>query len=201
MTANKRVLIPIADGSEDIETVAIIDVLRRAQLDVTVASVMPDLQVKAARGTSIVADAMLEDCAQQHFDAIALPGGIPGANHLRDSSRLIQMLQTQLTTGDFIAAICASPAVVFAHHGLSKGRKSTSHPGFVQFLEHAVNERVVIDGNCITSQGPGTAIEFALAIVACLQNKTSALKVAEPMVLSSEILHWLSNIETRSITQ
>lgn len=183
MNTSKCILVPIADGSEDIEAVAIIDVLRRAQFDVTVASVMPSLQVTAARGTRIVADTLLADCVDQTFDAIALPGGLPGANHLRDCTSLIEMLRQQKAAGRLFAAICASPAVVFAHHGLDKGHKTTAHPGFTKALHDFKAARVVIDGHCITSQGPGTAIEFALAIVATLAGKTLAEQVAAPMVI------------------
>lgn len=183
MTQAVRVLVPVADGSEDIETVAIIDVLRRAQFDVTVASVMPSLQITAARGTRIVTDTLLAECIHATFDAIALPGGLPGAHHLRDSEPLIQMLRRQKAEGRLFAAICASPAAVFAYHGLDEGHQMTAHPGFTHELRNFKNERVVIDGHCITSQGPGTAIEFALAIVAQLGGKPLADHVANPMVL------------------
>lgn len=178
-----RVLVAIADGSEDIETVAIIDVLRRAQFDVTVASVMPQCQITAARGTRIVADSLLSECLTQTFDAIALPGGLPGANHLRDCIPLIELLRQQKKAGRVFAAICASPAVVFSHHGLDEGHTTTAHPGFTQALRDFKDARVVIDGNCITSQGPGTAIEFALAIVETLAGRALADQVATPMVL------------------
>lgn len=178
-----RVLVPIADGSEDIETVAIIDVLRRAQFDVTVASIMPQRQITAARGTRIVADTLVENCLTQTFDAIALPGGLPGANHLRDCVPLIDLLRQQKAAGRVFAAICASPAVVFAHHRLDVGHTTTAHPGFTQALRNFKDARVVIDGKCITSQGPGTAIEFALAIVATLAGSVLADQVAAPMVL------------------
>lgn len=184
MTQTKRVLIPVADGSEDIETVALIDVLRRAQFNVTVASVMPDqLQITASRGTHIVADTLLDACLQDTFDAIALPGGLPGANYLRDCATLITLLHAQKTAGRLFAAICASPAVVFTHHGLDSGHKTTAHPGFTHTLQHFQDARVVVDGHCITSQGPGTSIEFALAIVEYLAGKSAANAVAAPMVL------------------
>lgn len=183
MTQAIRVLVPVADGSEDIETVAIIDVLRRAQFDVTVASVMPSLQITTARGTRIVADTPLSTCVNETFDALALPGGLPGAHHLRDCEPLIMMLRRQRAEGRLFAAICASPAVVFAHHGLDEGHHTTAHPNFTHELQNFKNARVVIDGQCITSQGPGTAIEFALAIVSHLGGKALADHVAKPMVL------------------
>ena len=178
-------LVPVADGSEDIESVTIIDVLRRAQIAVTVASVTPDarLQVTAARGTRIVADALLQDCSRQTFDLIALPGGMPGATHLAESELLLRLLQEQKQSGRWYAAICASPAVVFAAHGLDRDVNTTAHPGFTQHLTHFRNERVVVDHNCITSQGPGTALEFSLMLVEKLLGKEKRDQVAAPMVL------------------
>ena len=178
-------LVPIADGSEDIESVTIIDVLRRAGISVTVASVMPErrLQIVAARGTRIVADTHLDQCLAQHWHLIALPGGMPGATHLRDCAELIELLQQQRDSGRWFAAICASPAVVFASHGLDSDYQTTSHPGFTDQLRNFRNERTVIDRNCITSQGPGTAIEFALSLVEALLGKEKREQVAAPMVL------------------
>ena len=184
MTA-KTALVPIADGSEDIESVTIIDVLRRAGVEVTVASVMPEqrLQITAARGTRIVADAHIEHCLATQYDLIALPGGLPGANHLRDCAPLIALLRTQREAGRWFSAICASPAVVFASHNLDADYGTTSHPGFTDQLHHFQNQRTVMDRNCITSQGPGTALEFSLALVEALLGKDKRDQVAAPMVL------------------
>ena len=182
---SKTVLVPIADGTEEIEAVCIIDTLRRAGAQVTVASVMPHAQVKAARGTHLVADALLTGCANQTFDAIALPGGMPGAEHLRDCAPLTAMLKKQKEAGRIYAAICASPAVVFEHHGLLKGKKATCYPSMSDQLRDAsaAGQRVVTDGNCITSQGPATAIEFALAIISALFGADKAGKVADSMLV------------------
>lgn len=183
--ATKSVLVPIADGSEDIELVCIIDVLRRAGINVTVASVMPDkrTEVVAARKTRIVADVHIEECKDQIYDLIALPGGLPGAEHLRDCSTLITLLQDQKASKRWYAAICASPAVVFAAHELELDVKTTSHPGFTGKLTQFQNSRTVVDQNCITSQGPGTAIEFALELVELLLGRAKRDEVAAPMVL------------------
>lgn len=180
----KTALVPVADGSEDIETVCIIDVLRRAEIDVTVASVMPgQLEITAARKTRIVADTSIETCLQQEFDLIALPGGLPGAENLRDSSTLIEMLTRQRDSGRLFSAICASPAVVFASHKLDAGFHTTAHPGFTQLLSDFKDARTVVDRHCITSQGPGTAIEFALTLVQALLGEEKRNQVAEPMVM------------------
>jgi len=180
----KKVLVPIADGSEEIEAVCIIDTLRRAGAEVTVASV-DQLQVTASRGVKLVADAKIADCVGQTYDCIALPGGMPGAEHLRDSAELIEMLKKQKQAGRFYAAICASPAVVLRHHGLLEKVRATCFPAMRNKLDpaYASEERVVADGNCVTSQGPATAIEFALKLVELLFGPAKAKEVGNAMLV------------------
>jgi 4-methyl-5(b-hydroxyethyl)-thiazole monophosphate biosynthesis len=182
--ATREVLVPIANGTEEIEAVCIIDVLRRAGAHVTVASV-DQLQITASRGVNLVADCLIEDCRERAFDLIVLPGGMPGAERLRDSQTLTEMLWRQQKAGKWYAAICAAPAVVLAHHGLLAGCRATAHPAFVGKLGNrlAAESRVVVDGHCVTSRGPGTAIEFALALVALLYDRQKADQVAGPMVM------------------
>jgi 4-methyl-5(b-hydroxyethyl)-thiazole monophosphate biosynthesis len=181
----KTILVPIADGTEELEAVAIIDVLRRAGASVTVASVTGSRQVTASRQVVIVADALIEECVQTDYDLVVLPGGMPGAAHLRDSADLIRILKRQREKEGLYGAICASPAVVLEHHGLLEGRRATCHPDFVDRLSNTdrVDDRVVIDGNCSTSRGPGTAVEFALALVERLYGKDKREAVAGPMVI------------------
>jgi 4-methyl-5(b-hydroxyethyl)-thiazole monophosphate biosynthesis len=181
----KTVLVPVADGTEELEAVAIIDILRRAGADVTVASVSGSRQITASRAVVIVADALIEACVENDYDLVVLPGGIPGAEHLRDSSVLTRMLKRQRDASRWYGAICASPAVVLAHHGLLEGHQATCHPGFVEQLnnQEQVATRVVVDGKCITSRGPGTAVEFALALVEQLYGKAKRDQVAAPMVI------------------
>jgi 4-methyl-5(b-hydroxyethyl)-thiazole monophosphate biosynthesis len=183
-TVSKKVLVPIADGSEEIEAVTLIDVLRRAGADVTVASVN-DMQITASRGVKLVADCLIDACADRIFDLVALPGGIPGAENLRDSIVLKQLLDRQRSRGALYAAICAAPAVVFEPHGLLQGRQATAHPAFVNQLKDPTCApcRVVIDGNCVTSRAPGTAMEFALTLVELLYGKSKRDEVAGPMVI------------------
>ena len=180
----KKVLVPIAAGTEEIEAVCIIDVLRRAGAEVVVASVGAK-EVTCSRGVKLVADKLLGDCKSDAFDMIALPGGIPGAENLRDSADLTELLKRQAGAGGFFGAICASPAVVLQPHGLLENRQATSHPGFADKLtpNASIESRVVVDGNCITSRGPGTAIEFALKLVEMLYGKEKAKEVGEPLVL------------------
>ena len=180
-----KVLVPVADGTEEIEAVCMIDVLRRAGAEVTVASV-GNLRITASRGVKIVADCTIADCRNEDFDLIALPGGIPGAEHLRDSQPLIKLLRRHQADGGWTGAICAAPAVVLSHHGLLGGCQATGHPAFVQQLTDAVPvaARVVVDGKCVTSQGPGTALEFALTLVALLFDDAKAAEVAGPMLVA-----------------
>ena len=186
----KQALVPIADGSEEIEAVTIIDVLRRAGVEVTVASVGvgKTKQITAARGTNIVADSFIADCADKAWDLIAVPGGIEGADHLAASEILDQLLRSQAQQGKFYAAICAAPAVVLGSKGLLADKTSTSHPRFYQSLiakEVDTESRVVVDGNCITSQGPGTAIDFALELVEQICGIVKREEVASPLVLTT----------------
>lgn len=181
----KTALVPIADGTEEIEAACIIDVLRRAGVEVTVASVMQQQEITASRGLMIKADLSIAECADQTFDLIALPGGMPGAEHLRDCDELTAMLRNQSDSGRIYAAICASPAVVLEHHGLLNGKKATCYPSFLDQLKgaEAADSTVVKDGNCITSQGPGTALKFALTLVSAILGAERARKVAEAMLV------------------
>ncbi len=180
-------LIPVANGSEDIEAVTLIDVLRRAGVEVVVASVENAREVQCANGTRIVADTLYAEVAARSFDVIALPGGMPGAEHLRDTPALIAHLRAQEARGALFAAICAAPAVVLATHGLIGTRKSTAYPGFESGLPESsfVDQRVVRDGQLITSRGPGTALEFALALVDALGMSDKAQQLRAGMLVAA----------------
>ena len=179
---SKHVLVPIADGIEEIEACTIIDVLRRAKIEVTVASVS-DLQVTASRGVKIAADTLIADCRNKTYDGIALPGGMPGAEYLRDCTILTDMLKAQKAAGKLYAAICASPAVALAPHGLLDGKTATCYPSLQDKLPAPSTQRVVIDGNCITSRGPGTAMEFAVELIRQLLGDKEADAVAGPLLM------------------
>jgi 4-methyl-5(b-hydroxyethyl)-thiazole monophosphate biosynthesis len=188
-TLMAKVLIPIADGTEEMEAVIVIDVLRRAKIDVCVASVMPNRkEISASRGVRILADTLLSECLDHTWDMIVLPGGMPGASHLHDSTPLLQLLQDQVAGGRWLAAICAAPAVVLGRHGLIPQSTATCYPAYQKELAEqigAVNqERVVVDGKLITSQGPGTATEFALQLVEALSGKQASAEVAKEMVVA-----------------
>ncbi|MDD5135262.1 MAG: DJ-1/PfpI family protein [Phycisphaerae bacterium] len=181
---SKRVLVAVADGIEELEAIAVIDCLRRSGTEVTIASVQ-NLEITTSRKVKITADCLIADCAGKTYDLIVLPGGLPGAEHLRDNQQLVEMLKAQKLSGRFYAAICASPAVVFAHHGLLDDKKATCYPGMADHLKHkdSINQRIVVDGNCITSQGPGTAVEFGIKLVELLFGIEKAHAIASAMLV------------------
>ena len=184
---SKRILVPLAEGFEEIEATTIIDVLRRAGLEVITAS-LADTCVKGAHGICICADVTLDDAlAGAAFDAVVLPGGMPGAEHLRDDARLRATLIDVVAGGGTAAAICAAPIALEAA-GLLADRRATCYPGFDEQLTSAAEcatERVVTDGPIVTSRGPGTALEFATALVERFVNKETADGLREGMLLGA----------------
>ena len=184
-----KVLVPIADGTEEMEAVIVVDVLRRVQVEVCVASVMPDRrEIIASRGVRITADKLLDDCTDEVWDMIVLPGGMPGASHLHDSAALIQLLRSHISASRQLAAICAAPAVVLGRHGLIPNAAATCYPAYQPELSKQITavsqDRVVMDGTLITSQGPGTAVEFALQLVEVLCGVETSQEVAKAMVVA-----------------
>lgn len=175
---SKQVLVTLAQGIEEMEAITIIDVLRRAGAEVTAASV-DKLDILAARGTRITADCLLADCMDKTFDLIALPGGIPGAENLKASKELGQLLKKQAGTDGYYGAICASPAVVLHHLGLVKPGAVICHPGFAHMIDNGniLNQDVVVEGNCITSRGAGTVLAFSLRLVEVLFSRAKVEEV------------------------
>ena len=180
----KKVLVPVAQGIEEMEAITIIDVLRRANANVIVASV-DKINIKASKGIEFKADRLVKDCMDEEFDLIALPGGIPGAQNLRDSKELEILLKKQAQLKKYYGAVCASPAVVLHHHGLVTPGKVTCHPGFVEMIDNGnIDEsNVVVAGNCITSRGAGTACDFALSLVELLYSKEKKKEVMQGLAL------------------
>lgn len=187
----QKVLLPVAHGSEDMEVAIIADVLRRAKLEVTLASVEDTVELVFAHGLKVDADALLSDVSEQEYDLIVLPGGIPGAEHLRDCDLLVEVLEKQKARQGWIAAICASPAVVLQHHGLLNGVYATCYPSFQDQLEDDLlmpEDAVVVDEHhkVITSQGPGTAMRFAISLVEELEGLVAANSVEDPLCMIEE---------------
>ncbi len=165
-----RVLVPIAQGSEELEAVTIIDLLRRAEIEVVVAGLEPG-PVTMSRKTVIVPDTTLDEALRQEFDMIVLPGGLPGADNLNADSRVRRLLQTMAESGKFVGAVCAAPYVL-ANAGVLKGKRATAYPGFLEKLNLSdttlTGAAVERDGKVITSRGPGTSMDFALTIIDAL---------------------------------
>lgn len=184
---SKRVLVPIADGSEEIETTCITDTLTRFGADVITASVMPEGQLvcKMSRGIKIMADMSIEDAAKKEFDLVVCPGGMPGAEHMRDSSTLVSILEKQKAAGKRYAAVCAAPAVVLASNGLLEEDGATCYPApqFREKLINPIDDAVAVTGAVTTSQGPGTSLAFALELGEQLFGKETRDKIQKEMLL------------------
>ncbi|MCI0748991.1 MAG: DJ-1/PfpI family protein [Nevskiales bacterium] len=178
-----RVLVPVANGTEDIEIVTLVDVLRRARMDVTVASIEHDLTVTCARGCKLTADQSFADVRKDTFSLIALPGGNAGAAALGKNRALIEMLKQQRAARRWYAAICAAPALVLAPQGLLEGKRATCYPSFKDQLPRYLDEAVVVDGHCITSQSPATAMAFALKLVELLCGKEKRQELSEDLLV------------------
>ena len=181
-----KVLVPLAEGCEELEAVTVIDLLRRAGIEVVTAGLRPGI-VKASRGTRLVPDAVLDDVLRDEFDMIVLPGGMPGAQHLKEDPRIIALLKKMAEQGRYTAAICAAPAVL-AEAGLLAGKCATSYPGFLDKIEVPgmayLKDAVVRDGKVLTSRGPGTAMDFALALIEALSGKARRDEVEAGLVRS-----------------
>ena len=165
-----HVLVPLAQGCEELEAVTIIDLLRRAEVQVTTAS-LDDQTITASRGTKLVADTTLDQVINEKFDMVVLPGGLPGADHLNADQRIHKILKQTIADNNYVAAICAAPKVL-ASAGLLEAKKATAYPGVLEALENNSFEitgvAVQQDGQVLTSRGPGTAMEFALELISCL---------------------------------
>jgi len=179
----KKVLVPLADGFEEIETMTIVDVLRRAGLDVVMAGIKPG-ELRGSRRVKILPDAVLDDVKDQDFDMIILPGGQPGVDNLRRHPQVLELLKRMSAQNKKIGAICAAP-LVLRDAGLISGVRLTSFPGIEGELAGAKYDqgRIVVDGNVVTSRGPGTAMEFSLKIVELLCGKDRADELAKIMLV------------------
>jgi 4-methyl-5(b-hydroxyethyl)-thiazole monophosphate biosynthesis len=171
------VLVPLADGFEEIEVVSPVDLLRRAGALVTLAALADGIHVTGRNGITLHADTTLSAAEASRFDCILVPGG-PGVARLRADPRLIGLLRRQHEGGGWVAAICAAP-VVLKDAGILEGRRHTAHFSVAGELPGALmDERVVADGRLITSRGAGTALEFGLALVSSLFSDEKAAEVA-----------------------
>ncbi|MDR2029369.1 MAG: DJ-1/PfpI family protein [Treponema sp.] len=187
----KKVIVFLADGFEEVEAITPIDYLRRAGLEVLTVSIGGGTDVKGARGVTVRADTSLAELKSQgqagaaSWDGVLLPGGMPGASNIAASGDAGALLKDMAAAGKLVCAICASPAVVLAPLGLLRDRRFTCFPGMEERVSGAKwsEERVVIDGNIITSRAAGTAAAWAAAIIGKLVNEGEAKKLAEAVLL------------------
>lgn len=175
----------LANGFEEIEALATVDILRRGGMDVTTVSINHDHFVTGAHNVTVKADITFKEADFNGSDWLILPGGMPGASNLHEFGALCDLLKVHADKGR-IAAICASPAVVLAPTGLLDGKNATCYPGFETALiaagAHHKNERVVVDGNIVTGNGPSSATPFALEIIRLTKGEQIAKEVAEGML-------------------
>jgi len=181
----QRVVVPLAEGFEEIEAVCVIDVLRRAKVDVVLAAVQGD-DVAGAHGITLGSDACLADLSPDDFDLLVLPGGEPGTTHLAADATVAAWLEHFIGAGKPIGAICAAPRILAAHKVLQQ-TAATSHPSVESLLRQAgalyQQDRVVRSGHIITSRGPGTALEFSLALLDVLGKGQEAQRLRASMLM------------------
>jgi protein DJ-1 len=181
-----RALVILAEGAEEMEVTITVDVLRRAEIEVLLAGLDGAEPVRCSRGLRILPDAALSE-VRGKFDAIVLPGGKGGAERLAGSAAVGDLLREQVAAGRLVAAICAAPSALRAH-GVFTGSRMTCHPSVNDVVGahgRLVEGPVVADGQLLTSQGPGTAFLFALALVERLRGAETAAKVRGPLMLPS----------------
>jgi len=176
------VYVMMADGFEEIEALAVVDVLRRAGIDVFTVSITNKNTVTGAHKIQVIADLTIKEAALEDADMIVLPGGMPGAQNLYDNPVLEEALEKRVKNNKWIAAICAAPFIP-GKRGYLKGKEAICYPGFEKYLNGAIikEQNVVISDNFITSKGPGTALHFAFAIVSVLKDQKTASELAEAM--------------------
>ncbi len=180
----RKAIIVFAPGFEEIEAVTPADILRRAEVRVELVGLETE-EVEGAHGIAFRMDRTLGE--SEDADAIVLPGGLPGAEHLANSKRLVRILKQQLAAGRIVAAICASPGLVLGKHGIADGRRATCYPGFEKHFGSStttVDDAVVKDGNLMTSRGPGTAFAFGLALARELAGEETLARLSTAMLYS-----------------
>lgn len=181
-----RVAVILADGFEEVEAIAIIDVLRRAGIDTVVAGLHAG-PVASARNVKVIPDALIDAVKAEDFDMLVLPGGQPGSDNLNADPRVKELIGSFSRKGKLTGAICAAPYVL-ANAGVLQGKRATAYPSYKDRLGGATYEErpVVVDGNILTSRGAGTALQFGLAIVERLINREKSQKIKEAMLIHGD---------------
>lgn len=180
-----RILVPLAEGFEEIETVTVVDVLRRAELDVTLAGLQPG-PCRGSRGIVVTGDVCLDEIDPLDYEAIVLPGGMGGTLAMAEHAGLLEALRTFRSQDRWLAAICAA-SLVLDRAGVAEGTPITAHPSVHGQLGANLQPepRVLQSGRLITSQGPGTAMEFALELVSAWAGPAKSAELARAMVVAS----------------
>lgn len=178
----KTALVLFADGSEELEAVTVINILRRGGVEVTVTG-LHEGPHRGSRGTVLVPDATLDDALKHGYDMVVLPGGQPGTNHLKADARVLKLVRQMSEAGKQVAAICAAPSVL-AEAGLLDGKRATSFPSSLDGYPKVQlqNAAVVEEGNIVTSRGPGTAMDFALVLLERLVGRAKRQEVEAGLV-------------------
>lgn len=181
-----NVMVALAPGSEEIETVSLVDTLRRGEFIVDLVSVADELEITCSRGVRLIADKLLTDVNVDDYQLLVLPGGAGGSEFMCNTPEFIEFIKEFYQPPKYLAAICAAPALVLNTHNICPNASMTCHPDFFSDLneKYRSEQRVVVDNKhrLITSRGPGTAIELALELLAQLGNEELARQVAEPML-------------------
>ena len=180
----KKIVVPLAEGFEEIEAVSIIDILRRAEFEVTIVSITKKMEVTGSHNIKIIADQLFENVNYNLIDMIVLPGGMPGATNLNNHTGLQEQILNFNKNGKQLGAICAAP-LVFGNLGILKNKDATCYPGFENQLEGAntTGKHVELSNNIVTGKGAGVAINFALKIVEMFKGKEFADELAEKMIV------------------
>ena len=183
----KQAYVFLADGFEEVEALTTVDLLRRAGVKVTTASITDELLVTGAQNIPVIADTALSEAPLDEADLIVLPGGMPGTKNLAESELVQETISRQAESKKYVAAICAAPALILGEGGYLKGRLATCYPGMEEHLIEAekTTEKVAVAENFVTSRGVGTAIPFALKLIELLCGKEKAEEIAESIVFSA----------------
>ena len=185
-----KVYIFFADGFEDIEGLTVVDLMRRAGIDIQTVSIKETREIRTSHGINILTDCTFSECDFSDADMLVIPGGMPGTKYLEEYKPLTGLLTSFYQKGGKVAAICAAPGV-FERLGFLKGRNATSYPSVMEQLTSARTslEPVVVDGNVTTSRGLGTAIDLSLSLIRQLEGRAKAEEIAESVVYSTEIFY------------
>lgn len=170
----------MADGSEEIESLMVVDVLRRAKIEIDMISIMDENKIRGSHGITIETDKQIEQVAFSQYEGVILPGGIPGTPHLAACQTVADVIKDFAAKNKMVAAICAAPSIL-GTNGLLQQKRATSYPGYQEEMKGCIytEDKVVRDGNIITSRGMGTTLDFALTIVEYFQGHAAAVELAE----------------------